>query len=80
MVENGTYDKSDNPLKNAPHTQEHVTSDTWSHKYTRKEAAFPLDYILQRGKFWPSVGRIQGAFGDRNLVSVVPQKSAYLGY
>lgn len=85
-VENGQYDKLDNPLKNAPHTLAQVTSDKWSHKYpslftrryTREEAAFPLPYIAQRGKFWPSVRRIQGAYGDRNLITSIPLKSAYL--
>ena len=48
-------------------------------RYTRKEAAFPLPYIEQRGKFWPSVGRVQNAYGDRNLVVVVPHSSPYIG-
>jgi len=56
----------DNPLKNAPHTEEMLTSDVWFHKYTRKKAAFPLDYIKEN-KFWPAVSRVDDAFGDRNL-------------
>jgi glycine dehydrogenase len=54
-------------LKNAPHTQEMVTSDKWNYPYSRKEAAFPLPY-LNENKFWPSVARIDDAFGDRNLI------------
>ncbi len=57
---------TDNLLKNAPHTQEVLTADVWFHKYTRKQAAFPLDYIKDN-KFWPSISRIDDAFGDRNL-------------
>ncbi len=56
----------DNPLKNAPHTEEVVTSDVWFHAYTRKQAAFPLEYIREN-KFWPTVSRVDDAFGDRNL-------------
>jgi len=54
-------------LKNAPHTQEMLTNDRWDYKYTRKEAAFPLDYIKEN-KYWPSVRRVNDAFGDRNLI------------
>jgi len=54
-------------LKNAPHTQEMLTSNEWDYPYTRQQAAFPLPY-LKENKFWPSVRRIDDAFGDRNLV------------
>ncbi|AMC12007.1 glycine dehydrogenase (aminomethyl-transferring) [Lutibacter profundi] len=54
-------------LKNAPHTQEMLTSNEWNYPYTRQKAAFPLPY-LKENKFWPSVRRIDDAFGDRNLV------------
>ena len=57
----------DNPLKNAPHTLEMLTADTWTLPYTRKQAAFPLAYIADN-KFWPSVRRVDDAFGDRNLI------------
>ena len=60
-------ENSDNPLKNAPHTQEMLTSDEWNLAYTRKQAAFPLDYITEN-KFWPSVRRVDDAYGDRNLI------------
>jgi glycine dehydrogenase len=54
-------------LKNAPHTQQMLTDDRWDFKYSRKEAAFPMDSILDN-KFWPSVRRVDDAFGDRNLI------------
>ena len=56
----------DNPLKNAPHTEEMLTSDVWFHGYSRKQAAFPLEYIKEN-KFWPAVARVDDAYGDRNL-------------
>jgi glycine dehydrogenase len=55
------------PLKNAPHTQEMITADVWEFPYTRQQAAFPLPY-LKENKFWPSVRRVDDAYGDRNLV------------
>ena len=55
------------PLKNAPHTQEMITADVWEYPYTRQQAAFPLPY-LKENKFWPSVRRVDDAYGDRNLV------------
>lgn len=60
-------DRKDNVLKNAPHTQDAVIDDSWNHSYPRSKAAFPLPWILEN-KFWPSVSRIDDAFGDRNLV------------
>jgi len=65
-IQNVDSENPDNPLKNAPHTEEVITSDVWFHAYTRKQAAFPLDYIREN-KFWPTVSRIDDAFGDRNL-------------
>jgi len=62
-----TKEDLDNPLKNAPHTLEMLTADTWTLPYTRKQAAFPLAYIADN-KFWPSVRRVDDAFGDRNLI------------
>ena len=56
-----------NILKNAPHTLSMVTSDKWSHNYSREEAAFPIEY-LRKNKFWPSVRRVDDAHGDRNLI------------
>ncbi|SMD33072.1 glycine dehydrogenase [Reichenbachiella faecimaris] len=65
-VENGKMDANDNVLKNAPHTADAVLSDEWNHGYSRAEAAYPLDY-LRNNKFWPSVGRVDNAYGDRHL-------------
>jgi glycine dehydrogenase len=67
-IEDGTWPMEDNPLKNAPHTQVEVVSSEWTHPYTREEAAFPAPYILERGKFWPSVARVDNSLGDRKLV------------
>jgi glycine dehydrogenase len=69
-VADGKLDKKDNPLKNAPHCLEHVTADEWKHKYSREKAAYPLPYIKARGKFWPTVGRINNLLGDRKLIVV----------
>jgi glycine dehydrogenase len=77
-VEQGKSDKLDNVLKNAPHTLEHITSNEWKHPYTREKAAFPLAYIKKRGKFWPTVGRIDNVYGDLNLVCTCPPISSYI--
>ena len=66
-IKNATKDNENNPLKNAPHTQEMLTSDDWTLPYTRKQAAFPLAYIADN-KFWPTVRRVDDAYGDRNLI------------
>lgn len=66
-ISNGTADKKDNVLKNAPHTQAVTTADAWGHPYSRSQAAFPLSWI-QENKFWPAVSRLDDAYGDRNLV------------
>lgn len=66
-IEVATKENENNPLKNAPHTQAMLTADEWNFPYTRKQAAFPLDYIADN-KFWPSVRRVDDAFGDRNLI------------
>ena len=60
-------DESSNLLKNAPHTVSMVTSDQWDYPYTRQQAAFPLPYV-EENKFWPSVRRVDDAYGDRNLI------------
>lgn len=75
-IEEGRSDKTDNPLKNAPHTQAVVCAETWEHGYSRKEAAFPLYYVTQN-KFWPSVGRVNNTHGDRNLICTCEPVSAY---
>jgi len=66
-ISEATKEETNNPLKNAPHTQEMLTADEWTLPYSRKQAAFPLAYIADN-KFWPSVRRVDDAFGDRNLI------------
>ena len=66
-IAEATTDNPNNPLRNAPHTQEMLTADEWDLPYTRKQAAFPLDYIAEN-KFWPTVRRVDDAYGDRNLI------------
>ncbi|MCP4796277.1 MAG: glycine dehydrogenase (aminomethyl-transferring), partial [Phycisphaeraceae bacterium] len=66
-IEEGTADREDNVLKNAPHSLHAVTGDDWTHPYTRAQAAYPAGWLKDR-KFWPSVGRIDNPYGDRNLV------------
>lgn len=66
-IEEGKADKENNVLKNAPHTAAVLTADNWDKPYSRKKAAYPLPYIRE-AKFWPSVSRIDNAYGDRNLV------------
>jgi glycine dehydrogenase len=66
-IKNATKEDENNPLKNAPHTQEMLTADDWTFPYTRKQAAFPLAYIAEN-KFWPTVRRVDDAYGDRNLI------------
>jgi len=66
-IENGIADANDNTLKNSPHTLEAVIRDNWTHSYSREKAAYPLEWT-KIYKFWPSVGRINSALGDRNLI------------
>jgi glycine dehydrogenase len=66
-VENGTADKTDNVLKNAPHPEYEVAADEWTHPYSRTKAAFPLEW-LHDSKFWVNVARVDNAYGDRNLI------------
>jgi glycine dehydrogenase len=66
-VETGTADRKDNVLKNAPHTALSVIADDWSHPYSREKAVFPAPWTREK-KFWPSVGRVNNPYGDRNLV------------
>ena len=76
-IENGTADKVDNPLKNAPHTQAVVCADEWKHPYSRTQAAFPLYYVTQN-KFWPSVARVNNTHGDRNLICTCEPVESYM--
>jgi len=76
-IENGEWPRGDNPLENAPHTAAAVTADTWSHPYTREQAAYPAPWTRAH-KYWPTVGRVDNAWGDRNLVCSCPPIEAYL--
>jgi glycine dehydrogenase len=75
-IENGEWDRIDNPLKNSPHTAGDVVSDNWEHGYSRELAAYPLA-SLRSDKYWPPVGRVDGPGGDRNLVCACPPLDAY---
>ena len=66
-IESGKFDQKNNPLKNAPHTAAMVISDNWNYPYSRETAAYPIEWTKQN-KFWPSVSRVDNAYGDRNLV------------
>ncbi len=72
----GQVDSKDNVLKHAPHTAAAVSADHWPHAYSREKAAYPLPWV-RAGKFWPSVGRIDNPYGDRNLVCICPPIEAY---
>lgn len=75
-IEKGLFDKENNLLKNAPHTQADVLSDNWNFPYARKEAAMPLSY-LNDYKYWSSVSRVDNAYGDRNLICTCPSIEEY---
>ncbi len=66
-VGEGKADKTDNVLKNAPHTHKVLTADEWTHAYPRSKAAYPLAWVAEN-KFWPHVGRVDDGYGDRNLM------------
>ena len=75
-VVNGKFDSEDNPLKNAPHTALSIMNDNWNHKYSREIAAYPAAW-LKDYKYWPTVGRVDNAFGDRNLICTCPPIDDY---
>ena len=75
-IQAGTYDKLDNPLKNAPHTHLELTSNKWDHKYEREEAAYPSEF-LKTAKYWPPVGRVDNVYGDKNLFCTCPSMDEY---
>jgi len=75
-IERGEIDRADNPLKNAPHTLDMVVADDWKHGYGRELAAYPAPWTRDR-KFWPSVGRVDNAYGDKNLVCACPPIESY---
>jgi glycine dehydrogenase len=74
-VASGEWPEDDNPLRNAPHPAEDVVADDWEHPYPRELAAFPVDG-LRRAKYWPPVSRIDGAYGDRNIMCSCPPLEA----
>jgi len=77
-IESGSLDRIDNPLKGAPHTAAAVSADEWDHAYSRERAAYPLDWVRVH-KFWPAVGRIDNAYGDRHLVCTHPPREDPVG-
>jgi glycine dehydrogenase len=76
-IEEGKFSKTDNVIKNAPHTCKLVVSDSWNKPYPREKAAYPLNWVRDN-KFWPSVGRVDNAYGDRNLVCACTPIEAYM--
>jgi glycine dehydrogenase len=73
IIEN---DNADSPLKNAPHTALYLASDNWAYSYSRNLAAYPSNH-QKTHKYWPPVGRIDNAFGDRNLICTCPSIDEY---
>ncbi|MGH7461505.1 MAG: aminomethyl-transferring glycine dehydrogenase, partial [Longimicrobiales bacterium] len=78
QIEQGILPRDNNPLKNAPHTADVVISDAWDRPYSRELAAYPAPWTREH-KFWPTVGLIESASGDRNLVCACPPVGAYAG-
>ncbi|WP_292008649.1 aminomethyl-transferring glycine dehydrogenase [Chryseobacterium sp.] len=76
-IANGEADKENNVLKNAPHTEQVVISDSWDKPYSREKAAYPLDWVRDH-KFFASVSRVDEAYGDRNLVCTCEPIEAYM--
>ncbi|WP_293871965.1 aminomethyl-transferring glycine dehydrogenase [Flavobacterium sp.] len=76
-IDSASVEDPNNILKNAPHTLQMLTSNHWNMPYTREQAAYPLEYILDN-KFWPSVRRVDDAYGDRNLVCTCAPIEAYM--
>ena len=75
-IETEALDRVDNPLKRAPHTADDICSESWDRPYSRQQAAFPRPWV-KAGKFWPSVGRVDNAYGDRHLVCTCPPMDSY---
>ena len=76
-IKSGKLDKEDNPIKNAPHTQIECVANDWKHAYSREKAAFPVDWV-RLNKFWPFVGKIDNAYGDRNLMCTCEPAETYM--
>ena len=75
-VATGKSDAKNNVLNNAPHTAVEISSDKWDHPYTRESAAYPAAW-QKEFKYWPAVGRVNNAHGDRNLVCTCPPVEAF---
>jgi glycine dehydrogenase len=75
-IKDGKADRNDNLLRNSPHTVMVVAANDWNHKYDRQKAAFPLKWVIDN-KFWPSVGRIDDGYGDRNLICTCDPIDSY---
>jgi glycine dehydrogenase len=75
-IREGNADRNDNVLHNAPHTAKVATADEWGHSYSRQKAVFPAEWVIEN-KFWPSVGRIDDGYGDRNLVCTCDPIDSY---
>ena len=75
-IKNGKFDKIDNPIKNAPHTDLELASNEWKHKYSREEAAYPSKF-LRSNKFWPPVARVDNVYGDKNLFCSCPSMDEF---
>ncbi|MDE0842400.1 MAG: glycine dehydrogenase (aminomethyl-transferring), partial [Porticoccaceae bacterium] len=75
-VARGEWPIDDNPLVNAPHTAEQVTDSGWARSYSRWDAAYPIE-ALRKNKYWPSVGRLDSVYGDRNLMCSCPSVDDY---
>ena len=75
-IKNGYFDKNDNPIKNAPHTDLELASNKWEHKYSREEAAYPSNF-LRSSKFWPPVARVDNVYGDKNLFCTCPSMDEF---
>lgn len=78
QIARGEMPADSNVLSNAPHTAEIVMADAWEKSYSREKAAYPIAYLKERSKFWPSVSRIDGAYGDRNLICICPPIEDYM--
>jgi len=76
-IESGAIDKLDNPVKRSPHTLQQIFSSEWQRPYTREHAAFPAKFVTADRKLWPSVGRIDDSYGDKNLVCTCPPMEEY---
>ena len=76
MVNSGKFEKVDNPIKNATHTDIELASDEWNHKYSREQAAYPAKF-LKANKFWPPVARVDNVYGDKNIFCTCPSMDEF---